>query len=536
MYFLKKVFSIFITICFVGCSLSPNELKTAERLMEISPDSALHILKRIKRMELVKSSDKALYALLMSQALDKNDIKVESDSLISIATDYFDESDPIRAGYAWFYMARCANNRGNADIQADALLKAQEFAEMVGDNKLKGLVYGEKANLYTKQNETDSLLIYRKLSLHIFNKINDKYNSIITLLNIGHIYLNSHQLDSALAYYRAADKLSQSVSDILLTSTVDRSLSMVYFQRADYKTALRYLNSTPLTDISVYDSNIYYLKAMIFLQINELDSANIYLSRVKQPSELTPDYYHLWLTLYEKKGELNKALHYATRIIETKDSLYQRKLSVSFAGLEKKYKYQSLQVSNQQLTIKDKQKSIILLFILFLSSIGITSVLIWRNRAKSHRLKVQEQLLEHEINLVEKEKVNTQLLERQVKMQNILLLNVEQYRKHSLKRPSSANRRDSVISPILNITFHEELIACMDIEYNNISKRLISRFPELTERDILICCLLLANFDTGMIATILDVKIESVTKHRYRLRTKLGMPNSDNLVEFLRTF
>ena len=183
-----------------------------------------------------------------------------------------------------------------------------------------------------------------------------------------------------------------------------------------------------------------------------------------------------------------------------------------------------------------KQKSIILLFILFLSSIGITLVLIWRNRVKSHRLKVQKQLLEHEMNLLDKEKVNTQLLETQVKMQNILLLNVEQYRKHSIKRPSSADRRDSVISPILNITFHEELIACMDIEYNNISKRLLSRFPELTERDILICCLLLANFDTGMIATILDVKIESVTKHRYRLRTKLGMPNSDNLLEFLRSF
>lgn len=75
MFFLKRVLSLFITICFVGCSPSPNELKMAERLMEISPDSALHILKRIKRIGLVKSSDKALYALLMSQALDKTILK-----------------------------------------------------------------------------------------------------------------------------------------------------------------------------------------------------------------------------------------------------------------------------------------------------------------------------------------------------------------------------------------------------------------------------------------------------------------------------
>jgi len=80
------------------------------------------------------------------------------------------------------------------------------------------------------------------------------------------------------------------------------------------------------------------------------------------------------------------------------------------------------------------------------------------------------------------------------------------------------------------------LIACMDLEYDNISKRLLRDLPALSQRDILICCLLLAGFDTGMIATILDVKLESVTKHRYRLRTKLRLQTTDHLVEFLRQF
>lgn len=66
-----------------------TKINTAEQLMETAPDSALHILKQIHRTELIGTSNRALYALLMSQALDKNDIKVESDSLIRVATDYY---------------------------------------------------------------------------------------------------------------------------------------------------------------------------------------------------------------------------------------------------------------------------------------------------------------------------------------------------------------------------------------------------------------------------------------------------------------
>ena len=48
--------------------------------------------------------------------------------------------------------------------------------------------------------------------------------------------------------------------------------------------------------------------------------------------------------------------------------------------------------------------------------------------------------------------------------------------------------------------------------------------------------LTLAGFESGMIATILDVKLESITKYRYRLRLKFQLQNSDNLVDYLRQF
>src|ERR1035437_4649264 len=138
--FIRFILLISLNLSLFSCSHTSVKLKTAEQLMSTSSDSSLHILQKLRLNLFTSRSDKALYALLMSQALDKNDIKVKSDSLISVATKYYDEKDPIHAGYAWFYKARCANNRGDAKVKADALLKAHEFANKTYNYKLMGLV------------------------------------------------------------------------------------------------------------------------------------------------------------------------------------------------------------------------------------------------------------------------------------------------------------------------------------------------------------------------------------------------------------
>jgi len=283
--------------------------------------------------------------------------------------------------------------------------------------------------------------------------------------------------------------------------------------------------------------------AKAYIQTGELDSAQILLKRIKDPQEFAVDYYKLWLSIYEKEGKLKEALHTAIKITQVKDSVNDRKLSISFAGLDKKYKYQGLQIENQELIIKSKQRGLFLLFSLFVLSVFVVAVLFLMLSTKKNQIQVQNELLarekafvEIEKDKVEKEKENSTLLEKQLKLQSILLQNIEQHRKNVIKRPGIWKNESKEMQPAQNNTFHEELIACMDLEYTDISRRLLKNFPTLSNRDILICCLLLAGFDTGMIATILDVKLDSITKYRYRLRLKFQLQNSDNLVDYLRQF
>ena len=533
---------LLITIIFLpfsACKDTPAILIKAEQQMETAPDSALQLLKTTHLDNFHLPSDKALYALLYSQALDKNEIKIESDSLITLASDYYDESEPKRAGYAWFYHSRVANNCGDANEQAIYLLKAQEYAEKIKDNRLLGLVYGDKGIMYNKQLQRDSSICYYKLSWNSFNAIKDTRNSIINLICIGNQYITIPDYNRALHSYLIAEKLAKQINDIIIISYVYRSLGSFYLKLKMYDKSLYFYRKVPVTPIEIYNSNKWCLQSRIYIQTDKIDSARYCLNNIKEIKGMELNYYNLWKEVYEKEQNLSQALLFATKVIEASDSINKHKLDVSFAGMEKKYKFQKLEIANQKLIIRNKKIVLYFSITLLIFSILMVLFLFWRLKVKRNQLKIQNQLLVNEKILFdlekqkfEKEHENALLLEKQIKMQHLLIANIEDHRKRSLKLPVLFKENSHEISS----NFNQELITCMDIEFNNISKRLALKHNTLTERDIQFCCLLLANFDTGTISTVMDMKTESVSKFRYRLRSKLQIENSVNLLDYLRQF
>jgi len=536
---------ILLIICLTlfSCSHVPPQLTTAGQLMETHPDSALHVLQQLQVSNISGSYNKALYALLMSQALDKNEINIESDSLTSIATNYFDDSDPVRAGYAWFYHARTAAHRDSVNEQAKNLLKAQEYAEESNDYKLQGLVYGEKGNMYSSQNQTDSAIAYSKKAYQSFVFIKDYRNSIVGLLSTATEFEKKSEFDSVRYYYFLAKKISKYTNDKVIISYIYRNIGITYFLQGKYSLALHNYRSAPITNIKLHDSNKFYLMGGLFVKTNQLDSARFYLGKVTELGVMASDYYKLWETVYEKEGDKTMALSYANKVNNATDSLYKKKLETSFAGLETKYKYQSLQITNQGLTIKNKQRGLYLSFALLTLSILIVVFLFWRLKVKKNELKYQkniatkkQQLLEKEHENTAKEKENSALLERQLKLQNILLSNIKMHQTNTVKRPTVWRDGSKETIEKQYETFYSELKTYVDMEFDNFTVRLNEKHPTLTENDVFISCLLIAEFETGMIATILNVQTDSINKQRYRLRTKLKLSNSDNLLDYLLHF
>lgn len=81
---LVSVGSILMSVSLSSCSSSVKSplLLSADSLMEIYPDSALSILESISSPQKLPCADRALYALLLTQARHKNYIALGDDSLI----------------------------------------------------------------------------------------------------------------------------------------------------------------------------------------------------------------------------------------------------------------------------------------------------------------------------------------------------------------------------------------------------------------------------------------------------------------------
>ena len=81
---LVSVGSILMSVSLSSCSSSVKSplLLSADSLMEIYPDSALSILESISSPQKLPRADRALYALLLTQARHKNYIALEDDSLL----------------------------------------------------------------------------------------------------------------------------------------------------------------------------------------------------------------------------------------------------------------------------------------------------------------------------------------------------------------------------------------------------------------------------------------------------------------------
>lgn len=526
-----------ILLLTVSCSRYADDLNRAEQLLENKPDSALRLLKTIPAHKLFLSADKALYAYLYCRALDNQIINLESDSLINIATDYYTENDPLRAGYAWLVKVHMAQYNKNATEQVRCLFKAEEFAKRAGDNKLYALVNYEKANLHFAQCDYKKAIYFFKTATAYFNKTGFNYHSAVCNFHTGFSFIYLHKADSASKYFQISQEIALRLHDKVLLSTIYKSVGSYYFEKKDFEKALEYFRQAPLTGDIIYDSNKQYLIADAYIKLGNFDSAKVYMQKVKLISKIGPDYYRLWQHIYEKTGNSAKAIYYADKVVMATDSLYKQKLQESFDGLEKKYNYQNLQLANQRLIIRDKQNNVYLLLCIVFIVGFIATFLLWRLKVKQQQFITQTYLLNQETALFEKEKENSALLTKQLELQSILISNINMHRQNTVKRPGLWKNTSGQIVLDQFEAFHKELTTHINLEYNNFTHRLKEHFPALTDRDLFFCSLLLAKFESGMIATVLDVNIESVNKHRHRLRKKLQVADStENLVDFLRNF
>ena len=210
---MKTSFSIRIAFFFilsflaVSCHRDTDALNMTfskvEKCMDLCPDSALNLLKGIHDPEKLWGESQATYALLMTQAMDKNYMKFSSDSLIALALNYYTitQTSPIMYAKALFYHGRVMLELDKEEEALKSFLAAKDVYERTKDHKMLALIAEEVGMINRKQDLYDDALTNFREALTTYKQLKDSLSVISASLNIARVYLFKSEWDSCSLYY-----------------------------------------------------------------------------------------------------------------------------------------------------------------------------------------------------------------------------------------------------------------------------------------------------------------------------------------------
>ena len=181
-------------------------MSAAESFLQVKPDSSLILLKRIDPSTLATRRQKAKYALLLSAALDKNYIDVTSDSLISIALNYFSRKTESRDQLlSWYYNGIVLKNAGMYPPAVVSFEKAATIAGKLQDSHQLGLIYRNIASSFDQSNNIPAAIQYLEKAVSCFsiNPADSLYHiyalcSLATEYTVNRDYAQAKQVLSSL--------------------------------------------------------------------------------------------------------------------------------------------------------------------------------------------------------------------------------------------------------------------------------------------------------------------------------------------------
>lgn len=536
---MKTIFSILILsfIGFVGCQqedYSPM-LSKAERLMNERPDSALQLLRNFRIDNIHGRANKAKYALLYSQALDKNYIDLTNDSLIRIAVDYYQQhGSKIEMAWAIFYHARIFDNAGDIDAAMSSYLEAEIQAKGTKEYYLLGMIYGYKANLFAAQANFDAAIPMYQASIDSYSHIDRKYNLMYAYDGLARSYHIKGDINASLQTLGRTQQLAEELCDTMTILRCVHYHAVTLFENLDNpQAALDLLINTYKEYERPFTFDTFPFLSRLYLEKNDLLNARYYAKEFEK-SDLsllqTVGILAMQKDIELKAQNFNGYTTYCEQYIKLADSLSGVEQKHSLEETIQKYNHQKLVTTNANLAKENKSHWIIIGLSIFLFLLIIFVIY--------NRLKKRDTLLQEYLNIVEEAKAkckklialhtelnqNNEFLKAQladkVKILTETLEFAGYYRGNEdnekfLSKFKKYLQTDEVHN--LSIIFRN----IIDAKQPGVLVFLKERYPNLTDDDINLYCQVCGGCTVEVLGLVYGVSSKHIYNKRAALRKKL---------------
>ena len=323
--------------------------------------------------------NRALYALIKTEALYKCDIPAESDSLINIALNHYKSGK--RHIQSMIFKGIAEYEIGN-NVDAINWLKKAEEATPKDDYETLGYINMQLGNIYLDsyiENKED-IRKYKKALIYYTKSHNQKRCQVLNGI-IGGSY-RSVNTDSACKYLNNAIALDTKAKDSLFLFLHTEMLARTFYQDSNYLKSknLALYAITEGSDHCPADEAIHDA-ARAYAQLGRFDSANFFLSRLKQHN-LSPEEKVKLLTtktiLFEKEGNFKEALATYKEAADIADSIISSSHQQQLFLKEKCYDTQVLKTEN--IEIKHKKLTTIIGYSILVILLCTTFIVIYKKK------------------------------------------------------------------------------------------------------------------------------------------------------------
>ena len=395
---------ILIPIIWISCDGMGHQtidFRKVENLMPQHPDSALMLLEQIENKENLSRKDKAHYSLLLTEAEDKTYVTHTTDSLISIAADYYEKTDDLgRKAKAWYYKGRINQDLGHPLKAQEYYLKALRDEEKIEDHALLGRIHNHIGMLYAYQKVYEKALPFQKKAVENFHLINDSTGQVFALRDLGRTFLMLGLQDSSIICNQKAIALMRK----RIIPSVYTELAGLYIDRQRMEEAHGLLR-TSLQNVAKPQAKypVYLVLGELYKKSGQIDSARFYLqaciNSAPLPETRAGGLFHLKEIALEK-GQWEQAALLSKQYELLKDSIEQGKYAESIRNVQAFYSYNEIEQDLWEARLyASKQKSFYSLLItacLFLLTVALLRFIHYRRERKNllQRLKANEEQIQ----------------------------------------------------------------------------------------------------------------------------------------------
>jgi len=532
---------ILLFLMITGCRKQypvEEKLLQAETVMNEHPDSALNLLKGIAQPELQTQAHHARYALLYSQALDKNYIDLTSDSLISIAVDYYKDRDDVRAKFfSFYYLGRIYTNANNPTQATLAYMEAEQLVDELGDDYATGLLYNQMGTIYRDYYDFPKALESYRLSTEHYHKADKPLHKFYGMLSQSAIYKTmGKEIDSYYILYNTLTEARKNNYPSIVRSCLGELITLCLKMNKQEEAVSFYNDLINHYSIAQMNSSFYASLSLLMAREKNFEKTRLYMNeawkRTRTQSDSINLYYikaqveQLSSSYQEAYSDLKQSITLQNRSV--REALQQPILTTQLDFLRQKMELQKYKAqSEKQMRII----GVVLTILLAVAAVYAVSVYIKRQREK-YLKQIRKQVAR--IELLKDEKNG---MEEEVRKLNQLLLQGGELKDELMQAKGEWTRLEDIRALELYTRLRQDpslynpsadydaLLRWVDIASVRFAERLQESYPRLNISEITLCCLVRMGYSPSQMAEILHVKIPTVNRYIYRICTSLELPN-----------